>query len=134
MNAYPEAARVGTTPRLERRLCRRNDSWGEASEGGRSPPSEFPRSSRTSFSSDTPLVSCPRSLWTKRRAGRGAPPRNTPSRNRHRALVRSHESEATASGNAQKPRVRGGAPRPAPRRESTDFWDTTLAATRLGQE
>src|SRR6266542_4505220 len=38
MNAYPEAARVGTTPRLERRLCRRNDSWGEASEGGRSPP------------------------------------------------------------------------------------------------
>ncbi len=27
------------------------------------------------------LVSCPRSLWTKRRAGRGAPPRNTLSRN-----------------------------------------------------
>src|SRR6266542_6294255 len=73
------------------------------------------------------LVSCPRSLWTKRRAGRGAPPRNTLSRNPHLALVRSHESEATASGNAQKPRFRGGAPRPARHRESTDFRDTTLA-------
>jgi len=51
-------------------------------------------------------------LWTKRRAGRGAPPRNTLSRNPHRALVRSHESEAFASGNAQKPRFRGGPPRP----------------------
>src|SRR6266511_4980998 len=61
------------------------------------------------------LVSCPRSLWTKRRAGRGAPPRNTLSRNPHLALVRSHESEARASGNAQKPRFRGGAPRPARR-------------------
>src|SRR6266542_2000805 len=72
------------------------------------------------------LVSCPRSLWTKRRAGRGAPPRNALRRHPHRALVRSHESEATASGNAQKPRCRGGAPRPARRRESTDFRDTTL--------
>jgi len=52
--------------------------------------------------------------------------RNTLSHNPHRALVRSHESEAVASGNAQKPRFRGGAPRPARRRESTDFWDTTL--------
>ncbi len=53
--------------------------------------------------------------WTKRRAGRGGPPRNTLSRNPLRALVRSHESEAFASGNAQKPRFRGGPPRPARR-------------------
>src|SRR6266508_3973171 len=74
------------------------------------------------------LVFCPRSLWTRRRAERGAPPRNMLSRNPHRALGRSDESEATACGNAQKPRFRGGAPRSARRRESTDFWDTTLKA------
>src|SRR6266540_5594650 len=67
------------------------------------------------------LVSCPRKLWTKRRAGRGAPPRNTLSRNPHRALVRSHESEATASGNAQKPRFHAGAPRPARRPRVNGF-------------
>jgi len=86
----------------------------------------FPAVARSWLISGRPLVSCPRSLWTKRRAGRGGPPRNTLSRNLPRALVRSHESEAFASGNAQKPRFRGGPPRPARRRESTDFWDTTL--------
>src|SRR6266508_5170919 len=60
-------------------------------------------------------------LVDKAPGGAGAPPRNTLSRNPHRALVRSHESEATACGNAQKPRFRGGAPTPPGARESTDF-------------
>ncbi len=93
------------------------------------------------FSSSPRLFQHPASVLSqklvdKAPGGAGAPPRNTLSRNRHRALVRSHESEAFASGNAQKPRFRGGAPRPARRRESTDFWDTTLGVVprRLGRE
>src|SRR6266545_3439830 len=61
MNAYPEAGRVGTAPRLERRLCRRNDSWGEASEGGRSPPPSF-------------VVTPGRSMAAPAVAGRGGGP------------------------------------------------------------
>ncbi len=57
-------------------------------------------------------------LVDKAPGGAGAPPRNTLSRHPHRALVRSHESEVFASGNAQKPRIPRMGPRPARRRES----------------
>ena len=35
---YARAGMFGRRPRFERRLRRRNRSWGEVSEGGRSPP------------------------------------------------------------------------------------------------
>src|SRR6266508_389855 len=73
------------------------------------------------------LVSCPRKLWTKRRAGRGGP-------------CAEHAESQPAPGNRKEPRECGfrlrqraeatvprrGPPAPPGARESTDFWDTTL--------
>src|SRR6266508_282048 len=76
------------------------------------------------------LVSCPRKLWTKRRAGRGGP-------------CAEHAESQPAPGNRKEPRECGfrlrqraeatvprrGPPAPPGARESTDFWDTTLVRT-----
>src|SRR6266508_6292987 len=75
------------------------------------------------------LVSCPRKLWTKRRAGRGGP-------------CAEHAESQPAPGNRKEPRECGfrlrqraeatvprrGPPAPPGARESTDFWDTSLGS------
>src|SRR2546422_5889312 len=68
---YPCVGVPSLRSRFERRLCRRNDSWGEVSEGGRSPPpriyvhAEIGRASRRRrFAS-----SRPRSTMTRRTSG-----------------------------------------------------------------